>query len=188
MENKVMVIRYDGKPPRQVEWQGKPVAWIMDTMGFPVIITCQEHAALMATGNPDRYRLYRSKTFPTQVLQPNGSMKWENLSSWYYEKKTFEIEPDDNGERKYKDRIVWNEDKEGRYISNATEEFITGKKKSVDETDNTMVLKKQLEAAEGLNQSLTKQVGDLTVSVEALMNKVESMEKPKTKGSGSKGK
>lgn len=181
MDDKVMVIRYDGKPPRQVEYDGKPVKWILDNEKFPVLITCSKHASKMISGNPNRYRLYRSSSIDIKVNKPDGRSVWETFNSWYYKRTTYQEGLDENKEAIVKWRTLWFEDKKGECIVTPTEEFITGIKKPVDDRTDELRLKRENEQLVGLNESLQKQVGALVEKIEAISLKVEAKNTKKGK-------
>jgi len=189
--NKVMIIRYDGKPPRQLQWEGKFVPWYCDPNGFQVAIVEPAHGQLMATGNPDRYRYYRSKSVDIQVPKPNGAIKWEKLYSWKYDKVAMsvgtdddgEILTDDNGEILTKIRFEWTLDTNDEFVIEATEEFITGKKTYNDRSKEIALMTGENTALVASNKRLDKMITDQNAVIEVMKRKIDQLEQGKnTKG------
>lgn len=172
----VMVARCDGKPVRQMSWNGKFVPWITDTEGVPIMITTQDHAETLITGKPGRYRLYRSKPFMANVLEPNGAKRWKSLPSFVYRKVSKMVTDPANGEQVPVFSLVW---EESSAVAPATEEFILGKKKSADEVDKVKQLEADKERLEAVNAGLQKQLADVLQAVAGLREEVAALREKK---------
>lgn len=168
-ESYMMFARYDGKPPREISTSGKNktrIPFYTDKNGIVVYVTNdQKVVSRLISGNPERYRLYRSKPFYMRITNPaTGGIKYEMAASWNYRIETVAagIDPE-NKEQLFEKKVVWYEDPEGKEAVVPSVEEITGKKdSSVVDTVTELIREK-------------KKNTDLSATVDALTKKIEAL-------------
>lgn len=178
--DKVMLIRYDEKPPRQLtDKDGKLAPCFTDTEGFNVYILDSQTASTLATGNPDRYKYYRSPAIDIKKTNTNGSVVWEKLYSEYYKKESYEAKDPENGETIYKYRYVWVTDTEDKYVQEPSEEFITGKKKAFDASKEINLLTGENKELKSALEGMKKMIDDLKGTISGLRDEIEGIKDKK---------
>ncbi|MCK9600440.1 MAG: hypothetical protein M0R06_15450 [Sphaerochaeta sp.] len=175
MNEKVMIIRHDGREPREISGTERYV----DSEGMSVYIIDAQKAQSIISGSPDKYRLYRSPAQRFSVKNPNGSNEYKTFNPWYYRRESYSAGKDENGETTVAWRTVWIEDKKGESIVPATMEFITGKKKP-EETNELLKAKNEAEKYQSIVNNFEKRLTDLSAAVAELKQAVEEL-KPKPK-------
>ncbi|MDD5060677.1 MAG: hypothetical protein PHN44_00130 [Candidatus Marinimicrobia bacterium] len=175
MNDKVMIIRYDGKEPREIPGAERHV----DNEGMSVYILDAQKAQTAISGSPDRYRLYRSPAQRFSVKNANGSKEYKTFNPWFYRRESYSAGKDENGDTVVAWRTVWIEDKKGESIVPATMEYITGKKRTGDDNELEKA-KNEAEKYQSIVNNFEKRLTDLTAAVAELKQKVEELTpKPK---------
>jgi hypothetical protein len=184
MKDKVMLIRYDGKPARQhTDKDGKLVPCFQDSCGFGVYIMDLDMAISLAMINKNRYRYYRSPTADMQYTDPaTGARRWGKLHSWVYEKVVISVGKDDNGEEKYETRIKWREDKEDKFVVTASEKFITGREEKKDVSKEMNLVTGENAELKAANESLRKTVAEQGAELKEVKSNISELKASSGKG------
>jgi hypothetical protein len=127
MNKPVLVIRYDGGKPRNIECNGRLCSRFTDKYGNHIyVIEDTNIAGRLVSMRPDRWRLFKSRSFDFKLNKVNGTVEWLRPVPWSYREVTRDVGHDERGERKFKTVLEWFEDKEEKFVIEPTEEAITG--------------------------------------------------------------
>lgn len=179
-EDKVMVIRFDKLPPKPLEWAKRKVDYFIDKNGFPIFIMDKDHARMVCTAKPLRYRLYCSPALDVRVTNPRGAMVWTKVLPWAYDVRRVQKGTDpENGEHLYENQIIWVEDKEEKRIEKPCIETITGEKpKSANPEifdEHSYTVKKENARLIEENAKLTETIKEQGAQISSLAAKMDAM-------------
>ena len=192
----VKVVQFDGAKPRVFTWKDEQCFPVNDDNGFPVYDLEKNHAKVLVTAHPQRYRLLGGPALNAQISSADGSNSWSKLNPWSYAKRTVSDGIDrENGEEKFKEIFEWREDVNatGRtilqdkqaqpemVISKKTEEQLAFLMKRVGQLDDqaqasaakNAELSENLVVADEVNSQLRKELSDLKAAQAPVVEETE---------------